>query len=75
MRTLLEAALLQDESIQKATSAYIEDICITEGVASMMTIREHLARFGLMNKDPESLKNSACMLGLEVWEEHGSLVW
>lgn len=52
MRTLLEAALLQDESIQKATLAYIEDICITESVASIMITREHLARFGLMNKRP-----------------------
>ena len=71
MQSVLKAVLAQDETINWAMSAYINDIFINKDVASVEFMRKHLKLYGLTNKDPEKLQNGTRVLGLEVW---GSVV-
>lgn len=68
----MTAIMLQDETINRVTAAYIDDIYINEDIASLAHVKGHFTRFGLMCKDPECLENSAWVLVLQV--EDGSAI-
>ena len=48
---------------------------IMKAIVSAAHVREHLAQFGLKCKDLEWLEESAQVLELAVWMEHGELRW
>ena len=66
MKTVISAVLSQEKTIEKATSSYLDDIYINEDTVLLMRIWVKLAQFGLVCKDPEQLKNGACVLSFEV---------
>ena len=74
MQSLLMASSAQDETINRATSAYIENIFINKDMASVESMRKHLELYGLTGKDPEKLLNGGksdtfwCMDGCEWWQ-------
>ena len=68
MQAIVEATLSKDDTVQLATSAYIDDIFINEDIASATRVRQHLANFGLASKEPKRLQNCARVLDLELWE-------
>ena len=53
MRAIVEAAFSEDDAVQKATSAYIDDVFINEDIVSATRVKQHLANFGLKSKEPE----------------------
>ena len=63
--------MAQDETIQGATSSYIDDIFVNESACTAARVRDHLLQFGLTCKDPERLRDGTRVLGLRVMEEHG----
>ncbi|GAB1604160.1 uncharacterized protein LOC115211658 [Argonauta hians] len=75
MKAIVNTVLQQERGIDEATSAYIDDIYVNESIASAVRVREKLAEFGLVCKDPEYIKNGARVLGLSVKKEHDKLVW
>ena len=75
MQTIVEAVLSQDDAIERATSAYIDDVFVNDGVTSADRVKRHLLRFGLESKDPERLEDGTRVLGLEVWGERDALYW
>ena len=75
MRSVVKAVIGQDETINSATSSYIDDIFVNESVCLASHVKEHFELFGLTCKDPEQLSSGARVLGLYVWEEHGRLQW
>ena len=57
------------------TGHYIDDIWVNEDVAPAEVVKSHLARYGLIGKDPEPLED-ARVLGLRVYKgEDGSSRW
>uniref|UniRef100_A0A5S6QG46 Reverse transcriptase domain-containing protein n=1 Tax=Trichuris muris TaxID=70415 RepID=A0A5S6QG46_TRIMR len=75
MRTVLNHVLAQNAVVRKGTSAYIDDILVSEDIVSARQVQEHLAQYGLSTKAPENVANGARILGLRVWGEHGRLNW
>ena len=75
MKSIMDAVLSQEDVIKRATSAYIDDVYVNEDIAPASQVRATLARFGLVCKDPVRLEDGARVLGLNVWGEHGSLLW
>ena len=75
MKTIVNAVLSQQETIKEGTSAYLDDIYVNEDVVSSSHVRSKLAEFGLICKDPERLEDGACVLGLNVRQEQGTLKW
>ena len=73
MRPALKAVLAQDEMINSATLAYIDNIHINEDLALAESVREDLELNKLTSKDPQKYQNGATMLELEVWWERGRL--
>ena len=71
---IVEAALLKDNVVWQATSAYI-DVFIKEDIVSATRVKQHLANFGLKNKEPERLQNGARVLGLTVREKDKMQIW
>ena len=71
----IKAVIGQDETVNSATSSYIDDIFVNESVCSAAQVKMHLELFGLTCKDPEQLSSGARVLGVYVWEEHGKLGW
>ena len=65
--------MAQDETIQGATSSYIDNIFVNESVYTAAHVRDHLLQFGLTCKDPEQLRDGTRVLGLRVMEKHGKL--
>ena len=53
MRAIVEATLSKDDAVRQATSAYIDDVFISEDRVSATRVRQHLANFGLASKEPE----------------------
>ena len=70
MQKIVDAILMKDKHIQRATSAYIDD-----NIVPMAHVKEHLYSFGLLSKEPERLQDGAWVLGLQVWGEDNSLYW
>ena len=75
MKAIVSAVLSQEEAVDCAASAYIDNIYVNEDVVPATCVREHLAQFGLKCKFPESLEDDAQVLGLAVGMEHGELRW
>ena len=75
MQTIVDAILTKDKRIQRATSAYNDDVYVDESIVPTARVKEHLCSFGLLNKEPERLQDGARVLGLQVWGEDNSLYW
>ena len=75
MRSVIKAAIGQDETVNGDTSSYVDDIFVNESVCSAAQVKMHLELFELTHKDPEQLSSGACVLGIYVLEEHGKLRW
>ena len=75
MQTIVDAILTKDKRIQRATSAYIDDLYVDESVVPAERMKENLCSFGLLSKEPERLQDGARVLGLQVWGEDNSLYW
>ena len=75
MQMIVDAVLTQDERTRHATSTYIDDVYVDEGVAFAARVKEHLLNIGLLSKEPERLQDGACVLGLQVREEDGVQHW
>lgn len=66
MRAIVDAALLKDDTIRQATSAYIDDVFIDENIVSAAGVRQHLVNFGLVSEELE-LQGDMQILGLKIW--------
>ena len=75
MQTIVDAILTKDKCIQRATSAYIDDMYVDETIVPAARVEEHLCSFGLLSKEPERLQDGARVLGLQVCGEDNSLYW
>ncbi|XP_067949869.1 uncharacterized protein [Watersipora subatra] len=75
MSRILAKVLSMDEKIAKGTDHYIDDIVVNENVVSALKVKDHLQKYGLLSKEPESL-SSARVLGLRVEASNsGTLKW
>ena len=63
MQTIVDPILTKDKRIQRATSAYIDDVYVDESIAPAARVKEHLCSFGLLSKEPERLQDGARVLG------------
>ena len=75
MKSVLTAVLTQDETIDRATSSYLDDIFVNEDVVSVQCVEDRLLRYGLECKPAERVADGARVLGLEVWGEREELRW
>ena len=57
MTVIMSAIRQQDEAVQQATSPYIDDIFVNEGILSAQAVKEHFESFGLTCKEPERLQD------------------
>ena len=73
MQTIVDAILTKDKRIQRATSAYIDDVYVDESIVPAARVKEHLYSFGLLSKEPERLQDGVRVLGLQVRVEDNSL--
>ena len=74
MKTIVNAILTKDKCIQRATSAYIDDMYVNESIVPAARVKEHLYSFGLHSKELERLQHDARGLGLKVWGEDNFLL-
>ncbi|GAB1600005.1 hypothetical protein Ahia01_000278000, partial [Argonauta hians] len=65
MARVLKTVLSMDQGIREATSSYIDDILVDETSVKGEEVVRHLARFGLVAKQPEPLAGGAA-LGLQL---------
>ena len=75
MKSVLTAVLTQDETVDRSTSSYLDDIVVNEDVISAQFIEKHLSRYGLERKPADRVADGARVLGLDVWGERGELRW
>ena len=75
MTAIMSAIRQQDEAMQQATSSYIDDIFVNEGILSAQAVKKHFESFGLTCKDPEHLQDGAKVLGLRVSCSKEGLRW
>ena len=75
MKSVLTAVLTQDETVDRVTSSYLDDIFVNEDVVSVQCVEDHLLRYGLECKPAERVADGARVLGLEVWGEREELRW
>ena len=75
MKAVLATVLKQDETVDRATSAYLDDIMVNEDITSVASVESHLLQFGLECKPAERVADGARVLGLYVWGERGELHW
>ena len=73
MKVIISMVLLQEEAVGSVASAYINDIYVNKDVMPVTCVREHMAQFGLVYKDPEWLVDRTQVLGLAVVMEHCSI--
>ena len=66
--------LSQEEKMREGVSVYLDDIYVNKDIVLPVYMRTKLAKFGLICKDPKWLENGACVLGLDIHEEQGTLV-
>jgi hypothetical protein len=71
----VEKVLSLDQTIEKGTDHYVDDIWIDQDVVEVDKVKAHLGQYGLRTKDPEPLANVR-VLGLRVSKgESGRLDW
>ena len=75
MKVIINAVLSPEEKVKEGTSAYVDDIYVSEDIVSSLHVKAKLAQFGLIYKDPERLEDGARVLGLDVHGKQGSLQW
>ena len=75
MQTIVDAILMKNKSIQRATSAYIDYVYVYESIVPAACVKEHLCSFGLLSKEPERLQDGVQVLRLQAWGEDNSLYW
>ena len=75
MKKVLQMALSFDSKIDGAASAYVDDICVREDVATAEEVITHLKRHGLLCKPPQRLMEGARVLGLRVCGQERRLYW
>ncbi|XP_067937046.1 uncharacterized protein [Watersipora subatra] len=65
MSRILAKVLALDKNVSRDTDHYIDDIIVNEDIVSVSAVKQHLSKYGLTSKEPESL---ACIraLGLKV---------
>ncbi|XP_076056330.1 uncharacterized protein LOC143034280 [Oratosquilla oratoria] len=70
MTRILTTVLEKTEAMKKGTDSYLDDILIDDTAVPASDVVEHLARFGLVSKEPEPMEGGT-MLGLRL-ERDGS---
>ena len=75
MQTILDAILTKNKHIQRATSAYIDDVYVDESIVPAARVKEYLYSFGLLSKESKRLQDGVRVFGLQVWGEDNSLYW
>ena len=65
MTSILKTVLRKSERVEQATSSYIDDILVKVSQTTALEVVEHLKKFGLITKAPESLDGGAA-LGLKL---------
>ena len=80
MTAIVNRILAADPAIQRAVSAYIDDLFVAEDLISANQVRDHLSAWGLEAKAPEwlGLAEGVRVLGLRVdsllqWRRDGAL--
>ena len=80
MAAIVDYVLRQNETINRAASAYIDDIYINEALADAEVVAAHFKKYGLAAKEPARLgcSGGVRVLGLRVdedltWRRDGSL--
>ena len=68
------AVLTQDETVDRATSSYLDDIFVNEDVVSVQCVENHLLRYGIECKQAEHVAEGARVLGLGVWGSEESYI-
>ena len=68
------AVLKLDETVDRSTSSYLDDIFVNEVVVSVQFVEYHLLRYGLECKPAERVFDGATVLGLAVWGSDESYV-
>ena len=66
MRSVVKAVIGQEETVNCATSSYVDDIFVNESVCSAAQVKTHLELFGLTCMDLEQLSSGARVLGVYV---------
>ena len=74
MKSVLTALLMQDETVDRATSSYLDDIFVNVDVISAQFIEKHLSRYGLECKPAERVADGARVLGVYVWGSEANYV-
>ena len=75
MSKVLSYVLGLDKDVHAGTDHYIDDIIVDLNKVSASQVREHLAKYGLVTKEPESIRD-ARVLGLRVKKSNsGKLGW
>ena len=67
MKYVLTPVLAQDETVDRATSSYRDNISVNEDVVSDQCLENYLLRYGLQCKPAERVADGARVLGIEVW--------
>ena len=75
MQTIVDAILMKDKRIQRATSVYIDDVHVDESIVPVAHVKKHLYSFDILSKELEWLLDGVRVLGLQVWGEDNSLYW
>ena len=75
MKAIVNRVLSLDPSVREATSSFVDDILVREDLVSAERVRAHLAKFGLLTKEPERVSDGTRLLGLSVWRERDKLLW
>lgn len=65
MTKIVAKVLSLDETVNKGTDHYIDDIVVNESIVTAETVRKHLFQFGLVSKEPVPVED-ARVLGLRV---------
>ncbi|XP_067942918.1 uncharacterized protein [Watersipora subatra] len=65
MFRILAKVLSMDEEIAKGTNHYIDDIVVNKVVVLALKVKDHLQKYGLLSKEPES-QSSARVLGWRI---------
>ena len=75
MSAMVKCILNADPDISAATDHYVDDIVINTDMVSVNKVVEHLQRYGLETKPPETL-DGAHVLGLHLAiKQQGGLTW
>jgi transposase InsO family protein len=65
MTAIVRFVLSKDDTIQRGTDSYIDDILVDESVVGVSEVAEQLCRYGLETKPPETLDGGR-VLGLRL---------